>query len=128
MRGFTLAVVLSSMVLQISRGYRSTSVITTQHSLAFSSSLSAPFQPITERLSSLILRFSGEVFQDSTDLSNGERGEDRVGTDEEEKRKFKRGQEITVTILQFGPLGASAEITGGEGRGLILQSELAYFR
>mgnify|MGYP001962509966 CR=1 FL=1 len=43
---------------------------------------------------------------------------------------FKRGQEIEVTILQFGPLGASAIINDEniEAKGLILQSEINYFR
>ncbi|KAJ1427321.1 hypothetical protein B484DRAFT_77057 [Ochromonadaceae sp. CCMP2298] len=53
---------------------------------------------------------------------------------------FRRGQAIEVTVVQFGPMGASVEIAavakvgvgavGGEGppRGLILQKELALFR
>ena len=46
------------------------------------------------------------------------------------KEAFKRGQEIEVTIRQFGPLGASVDINDQniEAKGLILQSEINYFR
>lgn len=39
---------------------------------------------------------------------------------------LRRGDEIKVKILQFGPLGASASINDDTGRGLILQSEVQY--
>ena len=46
------------------------------------------------------------------------------------KELFKRGQQIEVTVQQFGPLGASVYINNGsvEAKGLILQSEINYFR
>jgi CvfB-like winged helix domain/RNA recognition motif. (a.k.a. RRM, RBD, or RNP domain) len=41
---------------------------------------------------------------------------------------FKRGQGISVTVTQFGPMGASVSINDGAGYGLILQKEIAMFR
>jgi hypothetical protein len=41
---------------------------------------------------------------------------------------FTRGDEITAVVTQFGPLGASVTVNGGEGFGLILQSEIHMYR
>ena len=45
--------------------------------------------------------------------------------------QWKTGQSVKVKVMQFGPLGASVLVDGDEGlsaTGLILQSEIAYFR
>lgn len=42
--------------------------------------------------------------------------------------KFRRGDEISAVVTQFGPLGASVTVNGGNGYGLILQSEIAMYR
>ena len=41
---------------------------------------------------------------------------------------YVRGQAIEVKIVQFGPLGASVTVNGGEAYGLVLQREIALLR
>ena len=41
---------------------------------------------------------------------------------------FTRGQEISAVVTQFGPLGASVTVNGGDAYGLILQSEIHFYR
>ena len=43
-------------------------------------------------------------------------------------RLYKRGDHVKAKVLQFGPIGASVELDGGKGRGLIVQKEIAMFR
>ncbi len=61
--------------------------------------------------------------------SESEHEEDDYGS--HVKEVYKRGQQIEVTVQQFGPLGASVDISNGNvigAKGLILQSEINYFR
>jgi len=41
---------------------------------------------------------------------------------------YVRGQAIEVKVVQFGPLGASVTVNGGEAYGLVLQREIALLR
>ena len=41
---------------------------------------------------------------------------------------YTRGQEISAVVTQFGPLGASVTVNGGDAYGLILQSEIHLYR
>lgn len=87
--------------------------------LMFSRSFTRSYQPL--RIFSL-LRSSAQAFSLHLQAPQS------IESTSSESQKFKRGQSITAKILQFGPLGASVEVNDGEGSGLIIQSEIAYFR
>lgn len=77
--------------------------------------------PAAEAVSASTESSSASISASKADFA-GSKGE------EPEDALYKRGAEVEVEIISFGPLGASVRVNGGEATGLILQDDLAKFR